>query len=817
MADYPISNVPRRVQYVNSGVGPYAFAFEVLTQTDIAVYRGSTLLTLTTDYTVTINANGTGSVTLVAAGTGNITIVGARAIQRSSDYTTGGDLFASTLNTDLDSQTIFSQQLAEDVDLSIKVPVYAPSSTGLTVNPEANGILAWDSTGTNLINLDPTALVNVAVYATAYADVFVSNGSTVAYTLTRNPGSIYNLDISTDGVTQEPIRDYTLSGSVVTFTSAMPINSRIVIKYKEGLPSVTADSQDVRYLPASGTATTVQSKLRETISVKDFGAIGDGLTDDSASIQSAFNAANGRAIFFPAGTYLSSQKITSSGKSVSLYGASVSSTKVVFTNVSGGFYFVLDSQGASIPPDQLSIQNLTIESRAAVSSPAIDAEWSTYQPNAQGQTWIENVNITRKGDGTGSFAAGILLNKCIVGTISNVIMVGDDARVSSIGLNLIDCVSIKCKQVDINRYDTGVSVTKAVGAATEGFIFDGCTFYDVHKGIFVDGALHVNIINTHVNINGSSATVCIEMVDTAQSYIGAGCLLYAGGLVTDPTGQVAVLIDDCNGIIIENNRIVGVTKANVSEAILIDTSGFVSVNNNAIDFALVGISIPSGTANSLIANTFSNVDTPYADSGTSTFKRLGFKTGPVPRASLDPIWSSLNSSFASGDISVDSNFGGYIKGYSGANADVTLATSGNKGVVNVKDSIDGFFPLLDNAYSVGTSALRYSVVYAATGTINTSDEQHKQDVKDLSDAEHQVAIAIKGLIKSFRFKDAVEKKGDKARIHFGVIAQDVEKAFAEKGLNARDYGLFCADVMEDGTERLGIRYEELLAFVIVAI
>jgi len=304
MADYPISNVPRRVQYVNSGVGPYAFAFEVLTQTDIAVYRGSTLLTLTTDYTVTINANGTGSVTLVAAGTGNITIVGARAIQRSSDYTTGGDLFASTLNTDLDSQTIFSQQLAEDVDLSIKVPVYAPSATGLTVNPEANKVLGWDSTGANLINIDAGTLATIATYATAYADVFVSNGSTVAYTLTRNPGSIYNLDISTDGVTQEPIRDYTLSGSVVTFTSAMPINSRIVIKYKEGLPNESGDSQDIRYVPAGSGAvtTTVQTKLRETVSVKDFGAVGDGVTDDTVAIQAALNS-SALSVTVPNGTY----------------------------------------------------------------------------------------------------------------------------------------------------------------------------------------------------------------------------------------------------------------------------------------------------------------------------------------------------------------------------------------------------------------------------------------------------------------------------------------------------------------------------------
>lgn len=152
MADYAISNVARRVVYTNTGVGPYAFTFEILANTDIAVYRGSTLLTLTTDYSVTINANGTGSVTLVTAGTGNITIVGARAIQRTSDYTTGGDLFASTLNTDLDSQTIYAQQVAETAERGLKAPVVDPTDINMTLPAKATRagtVLAFNATTGN--------------------------------------------------------------------------------------------------------------------------------------------------------------------------------------------------------------------------------------------------------------------------------------------------------------------------------------------------------------------------------------------------------------------------------------------------------------------------------------------------------------------------------------------------------------------------------------------------------------------------------------------------------------------------------------------
>jgi hypothetical protein len=126
-------------------------------------------------------------------------------------------------------------------------------------------------------------------------------------------------------------------------------------------------------------------------------------------------------------------------------------------------------------------------------------------------------------------------------------------------------------------------------------------------------------------------------------------------------------------------------------------------------------------------------------------------------------------------------------------------------------------PSSDNVHNVGGASLRWSTVYATTGTINTSDANLKQDIEDLDAAELLVATAIKGLIKKFRFTDAVSAKGDDARIHVGVIAQEVEQAFASAGLDPRRYGMFCEDELEDGTKRLGIRYDELLAFVIAAL
>lgn len=156
----PISNVTRRVVYAPSGAGgagPYAFTFEILANTDIAVYKDDVLLTLTTHYTVTINANGTGSVTITAAGLAlapvsptQYAIIGNRTIARSTDFTTGGDFFANTLNDELDQQTIFAQQNAEGLQRALTAPQTDPTTINMTLPraaDRANKYLAFDANG----------------------------------------------------------------------------------------------------------------------------------------------------------------------------------------------------------------------------------------------------------------------------------------------------------------------------------------------------------------------------------------------------------------------------------------------------------------------------------------------------------------------------------------------------------------------------------------------------------------------------------------------------------------------------------------------
>lgn len=110
----------------------------------------------------------------------------------------------------------------------------------------------------------------------------------------------------------------------------------------------------------------------------------------------------------------------------------------------------------------------------------------------------------------------------------------------------------------------------------------------------------------------------------------------------------------------------------------------------------------------------------------------------------------------------------------------------------------------DNTKALGAANRRWSEVFAGNGTISTSDERAKQDIQALSDAETRVANACKGLVRKYRMRDAVAKKEDAARWHFGVIAQDVVAAFAEEGLDAHQYGVLCYDKWEAKDEIVNI-------------
>ncbi|KGB55627.1 hypothetical protein FG91_01232 [Sphingopyxis sp. LC81] len=139
-------------------------------------------------------------------------------------------------------------------------------------------------------------------------------------------------------------------------------------------------------------------------------------------------------------------------------------------------------------------------------------------------------------------------------------------------------------------------------------------------------------------------------------------------------------------------------------------------------------------------------------------------------------------------------------------------------------------PMADNAYAIGHGSFRPSILYAATGTINTSDAREKTWRGAPDAAEMRAAQRIAAELGFYQWNDAIAAKGaGSARYHFGVRAQRVWTIMAEEGLvapldadgrpGATPYAFLCWDAWEDGEEardRFGIRPDQLVLFLIAA-
>ena len=261
----------------------------------------------------------------------------------------------------------------------------------------------------------------------------------------------------------------------------------------------------------------------------------------------------------------------------------------------------------------------------------------------------------------------------------------------------------------------------------------------------------------------------------------------------DVTGSTALTIADNAVTAAKINSTdttfnINATTGHVGMGVLADSANVLSTSGGTANFAA---DAPGGTQAIYVRNTSST--------GISAILQLTARTGGTGYT------NSLNI-----DLSAPQNYL-QITHNQGDQIGVRLDNSNG----GTGSETGAFYPSLNNKTSLGKSGVGWSVVYAGTGSINTSDRNLKEDIQDLSDAELRVAQACKGLVKRFKFKGGTRK-------HIGVIAQDVREAFTAEGLDAHEYGLFCSDTWTDedtGEEvtQLGIRYEELLAFIISAL
>jgi hypothetical protein len=523
----------------------------------------------------------------------------------------------------------------------------------------------------------------------------------------------------------------------------------------------------------------INQKLAEIVSVKDFGAIGDGVTDDTAAIQAALNSE--KIVFIPQGTYLCTSALTSTSKNVVMYGHSKTSSVLLFQSTAG-LNFSFDVASVTNIPNTVELRNFTVQANIAISGTGVSLVWTTWQPQPY-MSAVVDINIYANNVSTGGFSTGLNVVNCFQSDFSHTNIIG--AGNTGIGVTVDSCVSAHFIKVEIAGWLNGFT-TSDTTAQCEGIIITNSTIYSNTIGMTIGHAIFVNVSNTHVQ--GSTNAIIINGY-LAQSNFTGNTFYITGA------GSTGLTLNNTQACGFSNSTIEAVGSA-VNNSTIIDvkaTSGQNRFTSLALNSGSVGMLIETNSTDNIIVGGMYQCTTPITDNGTDTH------------------YSGLSNVGAPGDTT----FG------SGSNKIITNTTYGIQLNGTSLYSGSSFQPFVDNIYNLGSASNRWAVVYAGTGSINTSDENQKQDIKDISELERQVAVAIKGLIKSFKFKDAVIEKGADARIHIGVIAQQIAEAFRSVGLNPNHYGMFCQDIWVDNQDiehiRFGIRYDELLAFVISAL
>jgi hypothetical protein len=244
------------------------------------------LLTLTTNYTVTINSNGTGFVTLTASPTGatQIAIVGNRSIQRTTDFVTGGDFFANTVNDELDQQTIFAQQNAEGLQRALQAPQTDPTSINMTLPGKASRAgkyLAFDVDGNPTPGPTSTAVdvvANIAADVTTVAGISTKVTTVAGQSAQINTLAPISANITTvANIAPSVVTVASLNSAQLTALAGATANMAVLAPISTQIINVSSISAQVVQVAALSSA-SLNAVAGQTANIAALGAISPQIT-----------------------------------------------------------------------------------------------------------------------------------------------------------------------------------------------------------------------------------------------------------------------------------------------------------------------------------------------------------------------------------------------------------------------------------------------------------------------------------------------------------------------------------------------------------
>ena len=455
-------------------------------------------LTVDTYGRLTLASSGpvyTGTVTSVATGTGltggPITTTGTLSLSPS------GVTPGSYTNASLTVDTYGRLTLASSGIAYTGTVTSVASGTGLTGGPiTGSGTLSLSSSG-----VTPGSYTNASLTVDTYGRLTLASSGT-AYT-----GTVTSITAGS-GLETSPV------GGVIT-TGSVGIAPLGIV---DSMVSNTAAIQSTKLsFTQNGTGAivqTVQDKLEEYISVKDYGAKGDGVTDDTVAIQAAFTYASGKqiGIYVPGGRYLVTSPLTLNvtGSASNAIWGDGNGVSVIMLNTGGngininysGNWWLLD-----VPPGSTAcaFRNLTFTTTDLflAGSKCLAFEGVSVEGRPTRQTIIENIEFQGFNNFQSGWATQLWLHDVgdFIITACHFVMgqatQGDGITWSGTA-QANSPTEVRITACSFIYGDRGVYLT---GIGTEGIYIVNTDWVGTNYGIYVDVAAEsgVHLSNGHMN------------------------------------------------------------------------------------------------------------------------------------------------------------------------------------------------------------------------------------------------------------------------------------------------------------------------------